>query len=52
MSEAIACGTASWFAHVTSVPAFTVSVEGSNAKFLIVIVFPPVVGDCGDAGAG
>ena len=37
------CGVASWLIHVTTVPVFTVSVDGSNAKFLIVIAFPPPV---------
>jgi hypothetical protein len=31
------------FVHVTTVPLFTVSEDGSNAKFLMLIVFPPVV---------
>lgn len=37
------CGVASWLIHVTTVPVFTVSVDGSNAKFLIVIEFTPDV---------
>jgi hypothetical protein len=41
-------GAPSLFIHVTVVPIFTVSVEGSNAKFLIVIVFPPP-GEAGGA---
>jgi hypothetical protein len=41
-SEAMAWGVPSLFTHVTAVPAFTVRREGSNAKFLIAIVFPPV----------
>ena len=38
-SEAIACVTLSWFVHVTTDPALTVSIAGLNAKFLIVIEF-------------
>jgi hypothetical protein len=40
---------------VTTVPVFTVRVDGSNAKFLIVIVFPlpdEADGVEGVAGAG
>lgn len=33
---------------MTTVPVFTVRVEGSNAKFLIAIAFPPP-GDTGGA---
>jgi len=45
------CGAPSWFTHVTTVPVFTVRVEGSNAKFLIAIVSPPPVEAGGAAGA-
>ena len=41
-SETIVCEAPSWFTHVTTVPVFTVSEDGSNAKFLIEIEFPPV----------
>ena len=46
-SEARAWGAPSLFTHVTVVPVFTVRVEGSKAKFLIVTEFPPppVAGD-------
>jgi len=44
------CGALSWFVQVTAVPVFTVMVEGSKAKFLIVIAFPPGVEDCWTAG--
>lgn len=43
------------FNHVTAEPVFTVRTGGSNAKFLIIIVFPPpdaTVVAAGDAGAG
>lgn len=40
------------FVHVTTVPLFTVSEDGSNAKFLMLIVFPPVVEMVGAAVAG
>lgn len=40
----------SWFTHVTTVPDFTVSAGGSNAKFLIVTVAPPPLEGCVDAG--
>ena len=43
MSETMVCEAPSWFTHVTIVPVFTVSEDGSNAKFLIVIEFPPPV---------
>jgi hypothetical protein len=43
------CETPSWFTHVTTVPVFTVNEEGSNAKFLIVMVFPPTVDAVGVA---
>jgi len=52
VSEAIMWGTLSWFVHVTVVPAFTVSEAGSNAKFLIAMVFPPLVAAGGAAVAG
>jgi hypothetical protein len=55
VSETTICGAPSWFTHVTIVPVFTVSGVGSNAKFLIVIEFPPPVEACGAAvaaGAG
>jgi hypothetical protein len=42
-SETIVCVAPSLFTHVTPVPVFTVRVGGSNAKFLIEIVFPPPV---------
>jgi hypothetical protein len=42
-SETIVCTAPSWFTHVTAVPVFTVSTEGSNAKFLIAIEFPPSI---------
>jgi hypothetical protein len=42
---------ASWFTHVTTVPVFTVRVDGLNAKFFIVIVVPPPVGAGVDAVA-
>jgi hypothetical protein len=51
VSETIVCGVASWFTHVTTVPVFTVRIEGSNAKFFIVIVVPPPVEAGGEAGA-
>jgi hypothetical protein len=51
VSETIVCGVASWFTHVTTVPVFTVRVDGSNAKFFIVIVVPPPVGAGVDAVA-
>ena len=50
MSETMVWGAPSLFIHVTVVPVFTVSVEGSNTKFLIVIVFPPLGEAGGDAG--
>jgi hypothetical protein len=37
---------------LTAVPLFTVSEEGSNAKFLMITVFPPVVEVVGAAVAG
>lgn len=39
-SEAMVWGAPSLFTQVTTVPAFTVRGEGSNAKFLIVIMVP------------
>jgi hypothetical protein len=42
VSETIVWEAPSLFTHVTVVPVFTVSAEGSNAKFLIEMVFPPV----------
>lgn len=54
-SETMECVAPSLFTHVTPVPVFTVRVEGSNAKFLIEIVFPPPAAAgvaAGDAGAG
>jgi hypothetical protein len=36
---------------VTTVPVFTVRVDGSNAKFFIVIVVPPRGVAVGEAGA-
>jgi hypothetical protein len=42
VSETMVCGAPSWFTHVTTVPVFAVSEDGSNAKFLIVMEFPPV----------
>jgi len=54
-SETIVWVAPSWFIHVTTVPVFTVSEEGSNAKLLIVMEMPPPV-DAGGAvvvaGAG
>jgi hypothetical protein len=44
-------GVLSRFVHVTTVPTFTISGEGSNAKFLIVMTFPPPVAVEG-AGTG
>jgi len=41
VSETIAWVAPSLFTHVTVVPVFTVSAEGTNAKFLIEMVFPP-----------
>lgn len=35
------CGAVSWFTQVTVLPVLTVIDKGSNAKFLIVMVFPP-----------
>jgi hypothetical protein len=49
-SEAMVWGAPSLFVHVTVVPVFTVREEGSNAKFLIEIVFPPPVEAGGAAG--
>ena len=43
-SETRAWGTPSLFTHVTTVPVFTVRMEGSNAKFLIMTEFPPPAG--------
>jgi hypothetical protein len=37
---------------LTAVPLFTVSEEGSNAKFLMITVFPPGVEVVGAAVAG
>jgi hypothetical protein len=37
---------------LTTVPLFTVSEEGSNAKFLMTTVFPPAAEDVGAAVAG
>ena len=37
-SEAIVCGAVSRLTHVTVVPVFTISVEGLNAKSLILTV--------------
>jgi hypothetical protein len=37
---------------LTTVPLFTVSEDGSNAKFLMAIVFPPATEDVGAAVAG
>jgi len=50
-SEARAWGTPSLFTQVTMVPVFTVSEEGSNAKFLIATVAPPPGVAGGAAGA-
>lgn len=47
-------GDPSWFIHVITEPLFTVREEGSNAKFLIAMEFPPMVeagGAAGEAGA-
>jgi hypothetical protein len=53
VSETTVWEAPSWFTHVTTVPVFTVSGEGSNAKFLIAMVFPPPVeGDCGVVAGG
>jgi hypothetical protein len=52
VSEAIMWGTLSCFVHVTVVPVFTASEAGSNAKFLIAMVFPPPVATGGAAVAG
>jgi hypothetical protein len=52
VSEMIVCGAPSWFTQVTIVPVFTVSGEGSNAKFLIAMEFPPPVETGGIAVAG
>ena len=43
VSETMVCETPSWFTHVITVPVFTVNEDGSNAKFLIMIEFPPPV---------
>jgi hypothetical protein len=54
-SETMVWGALSLFTHVTVEPAFTVRLEGSNAKFLIAMVFPPpeeAVAGAGGAGAG
>jgi hypothetical protein len=51
VSETMACGGLSWFVHVTTMPAFTVSAGGSNAKFFIVIAVPLPADGCGDADA-
>lgn len=53
VSETIVWGALSWFVQVTVVPLFTVSGVGTNAKFLIAIVFSPPVaaGDATVAGA-
>ena len=40
-SEAIVCGAGSRLTHVTVVPVFTISVEGPNAKSLILMVDAP-----------
>lgn len=51
----MACVAPSLFTHVTVMPVFTVRVGGLNAKFLIVIVFPPpdeADGVAGVDGAG
>jgi len=45
-SETMVCVVPSLFTHVTPVPVLTVRAGGSNAKFLIEMVFPPPV----DAG--
>ena len=50
-SETIVCGAPSLFIHVTSVPVFTVRAGGSNAKFLIEMVFPPPAETGGVAAA-
>jgi hypothetical protein len=42
----------SWFIHVTTVPVFIVTGEGSNAKFLIAIEFPLPVETGGAVVAG
>jgi hypothetical protein len=52
VSDAMAWVGLSLFIQVTVVPVFTVRVEGSNAKFLIVIVIPPVGAGCGVAADG
>jgi hypothetical protein len=49
-SETMVCGAESWLVHLTTAPVFTVRADGSNAKFLIVIVFPPPFDACGTAG--
>ncbi len=52
VSETMVWGALSWFVHVMAVPLFTVNGVGTNAKFLIAMVFPsPVaVGDAAVAG--
>jgi len=52
VSEAMMWGTLSWFVHETVVPVFTESEPGSNAKFLIAMVFPPPVTAGGVAVTG
>lgn len=51
-SEASWCGELSSLVQVTVVPAFTVSVDGLKAKFLIAMVFPPEAGVCVAAAEG
>ena len=52
VSERRVWGALSRFVHVTEVPDFTVSAEGSNAKFLIAMEFPEGVAAGGREGAG
>jgi len=51
VSETMVCGVGSWFIHVTTEPVFTVTVDGVNAKFFIVIVVHPPGEAGGEAGA-
>ena len=51
-SEAILCGAVSRLTHVTVVPVFTISVEGLNAKSLILTVDAPPVGTWVVPGTG
>jgi hypothetical protein len=49
LSETMVWGALSWFVHVMTDPLFTVSGEGSKAKFLIATALPLPVAAGGDA---